>query len=471
MGKKGKSTISMAKQPKSKGTTYEGGDKPPTEPPGNNPSGEGQGIGDNAPAPAPEGSDSEGMPQPSASDPSAAAAAAADASAAAAGGGGGGGFIGGGLTSRGSSYVTQDESNTSTYPGTTNSAYKGPHAPDAAPLIAPVGGQMPKFSMGNSANGNINLGSILGSRANPSYDPNNPGATLPYQNPGFFRRLLGDNGGELNQQYATSRNASLLGQRQADSAWQRQADFQREMEKSRQDSSWGQEKARLDMQAAIANQGASNALKLQGGQQEFQRGQAQSAEANRLFEKTGTWNPTQQMARADEDWTRNSHANDVGGMPYYTDPNGQRVGVMQTHPFAGGVNVDPTTGNASILPATPGGFQYFGSNGPIGASGAKPSNAPLTLRPEARAAYDAAKTAAGGSPAAPQLNPSMASQFMPNTSAVTSGGAPARQPFAALPQSNPWQKLLAPELNPRQPNPQQALTQTWYQQLLGQLPR
>lgn len=391
MGKKSRGSISSSKKPggDSKEKPYQGGNGDQGSPTAEGPANQAQG---------PEGSDTQGMPEPAAMEGGGAAGAA-------------GGFFGGGLTSRGAAYTTQEQDNANAYPGTTNSAYQGPRSPDAAPLIAPVGGQMPRFSAGNAANGNINLGSILGSRPNPSYDPNNPGAALPYQSPGFLRRLFGDNGDVLNQQYATSRNATLLDQRQADANWQRQAQFLREQAQATHDAELMRARLAAETQAAghnlsastqasIANAGFANARALQEGQQGFQRSQTQDAEAAKRFEQTGSWDPIVQNSRADESWTLGNKMRQFKDIPVVPGAGGEPMGVMHTPPFAGGISMD-ATGNPTIMPPSPGGFRYFGQNGPIDTSATKPAGAPLALSPTARAAYEAAKSGST-SPVTPQ---------------------------------------------------------------------
>lgn len=64
--------------------------------------------------------------------------------------------------------------------------------------------RMPRFSVGNPNVGNIDLGSLLSSRANPNYDATAPvgGENVPYQGTsgvgGFFRRMFGDTANEQN---------------------------------------------------------------------------------------------------------------------------------------------------------------------------------------------------------------------------------------------------------------------------------
>jgi len=79
-----------------------------------------------------------------------------------------------------------------------------PEKETQAPIMAT--GRKPAFSIGNSANGNIDLGSLLSERTNAAFDATKPvgGDNVPFQPTtglgGWFRRAFGDQSNEKNLQ-------------------------------------------------------------------------------------------------------------------------------------------------------------------------------------------------------------------------------------------------------------------------------
>jgi len=164
--------------------------------------------------------------------------------------------------------------------GATAAGAKGGVMP---PVSQGGGGNM--MSVGNSANGSINLGNILGPRANPAYDPANPGTSLPYKSPGFLRRVFGDTGSNLNAQYSADRNAAASAAAEKEADWNRQADLQRELKNQ-------------DLQMRAAESNLNNSGHLQGIQMQMDARAAmdQAARSQKMYEDTGTSDPILQSA-------------------------------------------------------------------------------------------------------------------------------------------------------------------------------
>lgn len=83
---------------------------------------------------------------------------------------------------------------------------EGEQGPPQQETQAPIEatGRNPRFAVGNAANGQIDLGSLLSARTNASYDPTKAigGENVPFKETtgvgGFFRRMFGDDANEKN---------------------------------------------------------------------------------------------------------------------------------------------------------------------------------------------------------------------------------------------------------------------------------
>lgn len=75
-----------------------------------------------------------------------------------------------------------------------------------------------RFSIGNPARGNIDLGGFVKPRINPDYDPNAPieQRTMPYREAGFWRRLIGDTANEANAEFSAQQQALQVAMREAE---------------------------------------------------------------------------------------------------------------------------------------------------------------------------------------------------------------------------------------------------------------
>lgn len=75
-----------------------------------------------------------------------------------------------------------------------------------------------RFSVGNPARGNIDLGGFVKPRINPDYDPNAPieQRSLPYREAGFWRRLIGDTANEANAEFSAQQQMLQVAMREAE---------------------------------------------------------------------------------------------------------------------------------------------------------------------------------------------------------------------------------------------------------------
>lgn len=79
-----------------------------------------------------------------------------------------------------------------------------------------------RFSIGNPARGNIDLGGFVKPRLNPEYDESAPieQRAQPYREAGFFRRMFGDNANEANAEFAAAQQDLQFKARAAELAHQ-----------------------------------------------------------------------------------------------------------------------------------------------------------------------------------------------------------------------------------------------------------
>jgi hypothetical protein len=79
-----------------------------------------------------------------------------------------------------------------------------------------------RFSIGNPARGNIDLGGFVKPRLNPEYDESAPieQRVQPYREAGFFRRMFGDNANEANAEFAAAQQDLQFNARAAELAHQ-----------------------------------------------------------------------------------------------------------------------------------------------------------------------------------------------------------------------------------------------------------
>ena len=208
-------------------------------------------------------------------------------------------------------------------------------------LLPPVGGgRMPMFSIGNAANGSINLGSILGPRANPNFNPNNPGSGLPYQQGGFFRRLFGDNGGELNQQYVNNYNANVLAQRQQNAG----QDFQLLRDQIREQGLAAREMYNASQQAA------RDRFQMSSNQQK-----AQNERDEKEYQLTGEYDPILRAQALKRRAQIEAARREIEGSGMIGRWN-EQTGTMDVYSREGGTPASTTLGpNGNIIstPAVP----------------------------------------------------------------------------------------------------------------------
>jgi hypothetical protein len=251
-----------------------------------------------------------------------------------------------------------------------------------APQLQPYGGLLPPvsqggagrgtFSMGNSAHGTINLGGILGPRSNSAFNPNNAGSgELPYQTPGFFRRMFGDTGSDLNAAYVQNQNASTLAMRDRDAQLKRQQDFATQRQQAGFDQQWGIEKARLDMEAAKANQSSSTALREKQLQTEAQNARAEADRIAREEERYGPDPIIASMLKRQEAGNRVGLSGiknlSGGGVAMYDQWSGEPKLFMPEGATPAGFNIGPD-GNLQQTPAIPKRLVEFDPNNPSASS-------------------------------------------------------------------------------------------------------
>ncbi len=267
-------------------------------------------------------------------------------------------------------------------------AYEQPQVSQTG-LLPPVsrgGGGPGSFSIGNAAHGTINLGNILGPRANPAFNPTNPTAgQLPYQTPGFFRRMFGDTGSDLNSAYIQNQNAQTLFNRERAADWARKTAFEKEKQQAGFDQQWNLEKARLDMDAARANLSASTALKEREIQQAGLNERDAAERAAREEERYGPDPIIASMLKRQEAESRVGFAGvkPLGSGSFARrDPyTGEIQYFVQEGGTSGGVMMWPD-GSLQIQPSTSKRLVGFDPNNPGANQPSSPGNQPSTPPPD-----------------------------------------------------------------------------------------
>jgi hypothetical protein len=296
-------------------------------------------------------------------------------------------------------------------------------------MFAPVstGGMQPgTMSMGNPLHGTINLGGLLGPRANPNFNPNDTSSNeMPYQNPGFFRRMFGDTGQLQNQQFVAGANQSALNEKYA------AQDFQRKAALAQQLKQW-----ELQMEAAKANQVASTHLQAAQVPENNRLQIAREKEAADLFQMTGTHDPIMQQ----EILRQRGSVMPVGGSAFMmTDPTKPNPTLIGRHGGTPGF-WDVSGGTPKFNPPTEGNFGPIntGNEGwgpesvtpPLGTGGPapgtqQPTGGALNITPEEKALL-----LQGSGRRTPGASPSAAAPQTPGAQA----GPQIVQPF--------WKRLM-----------------------------
>lgn len=344
--------------------------------------------------------------------------------------------------------------------------------------IAPpaVGGGSNIFSVGNAANGRINLGGILGTRANENFNPADPQGQLPYAHPSFLRRMFGDTGDALNAQYVNEQNA----QAREDVNWQRDSDLK-----------WALKKADLDMEAARAN--ATNAahvqgIKMQMDEDSARRGAERSA---RELETWGTNDPILIADRSKAQFERNERLGafrPVGGSAFVRDnPTGDPTLIAREGGTPGGQPMFGPGGEfLGLTQATPGQFVEWNGGGkpqPGGATGAPTGSPKPKINPQALQDFNSSATPNAtptnylgdfsGRPPQPQVQTGFPT-MLGNGAARPPILPSLNQDFGITPPPNSWtpeQRKMMLDADAKKQAISNPVTQTLLQRILGTLPR
>ena len=264
-----------------------------------------------------------------------------------------------------------------------------PPPPQAAP--PPTAAPVSMFSMGNPARGSINLGGFMSPRANPNFDPANPGKELPYQQGGFFRRLMGDNANQLNQQYYDSSMRARLGENAAQAQQQRELELikarnegqlnvvnaENEGRRGLMGAEWQNRIGLANAEAQIRNQQMTQQQQFQQGQtqqaQQFQRSLAEDERNERRAERLGSTDPIIQADRENQQWNTNEQLNQrrlsqpqfgAGGQMAIPGEDNQWNVFHWSPPSQGGFSTGPN-GQPIITPPSPGSMdQIWPKQGP-----------------------------------------------------------------------------------------------------------
>lgn len=172
------------------------------------------------------------------------------------------------------------------------------------------------------------ISAIMGSGRNKKFDPADP-TSEPYEERktgmGRFLQRYGSgvDSGEANNEYRAKRFAADEAARNRQALLEKEYGFRGQLEDKRNTNEFGMLKSRLDNQAALTQYEMDQRRKMFETEQQNRTGATQGAQAQRLFELTGTWDPMQQqeILRTMRERDMNAPRPLGGGQLWLPEPN------------------------------------------------------------------------------------------------------------------------------------------------------